>query len=300
MLHQSSLLFVYDALVIRYNATASAAQPAGQPLHRDLGIVSINVMLNEEFEGGGTFFENQLLNDNKALHGPLQPKGGAGHCLAHSSSQRHAGAGTVSGVRDILVFFVTTAAPSALIFNARLKQCRDVCCCDGKNSSLLCRIRHHRLALRYVPDDGEAFQYLGTALLEYADYHGDDNALQAAIACFRRAERLTPCDARVYNNLGISLGKLEQKQQLVEQQGSAEEAYQKGLDILLKCQIAGCNVEHDLDSLSLNYGLYLAKQDRFAESYKILSRPAAKRKQLQDSRTIQDAYRLWTFCERNM
>lgn len=67
---------VYDALFIRYNATeAQLGGPsssknkngrshqkmgAGQPLHRDLGLVSVNILLNDGFEGGGTFFERQL------------------------------------------------------------------------------------------------------------------------------------------------------------------------------------------------------------------------------------------------
>ena len=40
-----------------------------------------------------------------------------------------------------------------------------------------------------------------------------ETALQAAIACFRRAAVLTRCDARVYNNLGIALSR---QQRLLE------------------------------------------------------------------------------------
>ena len=60
-------LSVYDALVIRYNATEAALTSssdeksfgAGQPLHRDLGMFSVNIALSDRimFEGGGTFFE---------------------------------------------------------------------------------------------------------------------------------------------------------------------------------------------------------------------------------------------------
>jgi len=74
-------LYIYDSLFIRYNATHAnegninlnsngqrqqqeqrrrCTIGAGQPLHRDLGYVSVNIMLNsqEEFCGGRTFFED--------------------------------------------------------------------------------------------------------------------------------------------------------------------------------------------------------------------------------------------------
>jgi hypothetical protein len=306
--YDASRMFVYDALVIRYNATAAAKKVAGQPLHRDLGLVSVNIMLNDAFEGGGTFFENQLLPSSKS-HGsvpkPIKPLG-IGHCLAHAANERHAGAGTVSGVRDILVLFVT-AVQSTKMRNARLKQCRTECekGCTSKLGSLWCRIRHHRLAVAADPADGEAYQYLGTALMNYAEYVAQardaaanadetETALQAAIACFRRAAVLTRCDARVYNNLGIALSR---QQRLLD----AEQAYQRGLELLVKSDQAGCNVEDDLDSISLNYGLDLANQDRFAEACEILARPAAKRKDgSSNSQIIENAYRLWEFCACNL
>jgi len=105
---------------------------AGQPLHRDKSIVSVNIMLNSdnEFEGGGTFFENQMrvvkvseleiydvdeynddtsANRRYAMHKRLKPlkPTGIGQAVAHLSSQRHAGTGTTKGCRDILVLFLT-------------------------------------------------------------------------------------------------------------------------------------------------------------------------------------------------
>lgn len=209
----SSLQFcVYDAIVIRYNATEAALNEdesmiptesigAGQPLHRDLGVVSVNVMLNSpnEFEGGGTFLEHQLqdflwetqtLAENPQHQGstrlplPLKPMGGPGHALLHLSSDRHAGASTRRGVRDILVFFLTasksTAAPkleqAARLKSAARPQCEacQVQCIDDKHpntsiiwqplASAFCRARYQHLAVLAVPTDGEAWQYLGMAL----------------------------------------------------------------------------------------------------------------------------------------
>eukprot|EP00536_Pseudo-nitzschia_multiseries_P013192 jgi/Psemu1/298361/fgenesh1_pm.546_\ len=399
-------LFVYDALVIRYNATAAreaaeaaaAAQSgaggagetnnsspspsAGQPLHRDLGLVSVNIMLTpaSEFEGGGTFFEDQLIansdsnsnsnqNQNQIMiPEPLKPLG-VGHCLAHPASYRHAGAGTTSGVREILVIFVSAAqqvvrrrrsedenvlsAPPELR-SLRLKECRSFChsecyCCGGvtqqqqqqqqqQRSILLCRILHQRLAVRSNSNsndlpgdrallrsdhgcdcdcDGEAVQYLGTALMEYADHlvvssssaeaesSGEQQqqpssssssaaraTREAALECFRLASILTPCDSRVYNNLGIVLGKIRNSSAtaaaaaavesadiitsplpLLEAEEEEERAYRTGWILLRRAMEAGCTTpqtDRHLVTLSLNYGLFVANRDRFEDAIAIL------------------------------
>jgi len=214
-------LYVYDSLFIRYNATEASlidedsqesiesvesdqarSVGAGQPLHRDLGYVSVNIMLNsqDEFEGGGTFFEDQLLpmmmisedksSDEfyKAEVQPLKPRG-VGHAIAHYSSNRHAGAATLRGVRDILVMFIAAATsnkqsttqpsstdndfriqyPPKWERNARIKSAaRTYCtshCSNSIEDQVICRILHHRLAIDQVEDDGEgeAWHYLGMA-----------------------------------------------------------------------------------------------------------------------------------------
>ena len=299
-----SQLFVYDALVIRYNATASATATAGQPLHRDLGIVSVNVMLNEGFEGGGTFFENQ-----HSTH-PLKPRNGPGHALAHYSHERHAGAGTSKGVRDILVLFISAKDPLPRLVNARLKQGRDRCRhLQDPLHSLLCRVTHQRLAIQTVSEDGEAFQYLGSVLMEYSQYLkeattdnqqpiGSTEALVQAVRCFQKAQQLTPGDARVYNNWAITLAKLED--QADTDLGPAGQVYQKGFDLLRQAEQAGCLVADDLDSLSLNYGLYLANQDNFCEASAVLEGTASKFGSNDGSQLLGDAHRLWKFCCRQL
>jgi len=372
-------LFVYDALVIRYNSTEAAeaaaasgeaVASAGQPLHRDLGLVSVNIMLNsaDDFEGGGTFFENQLLGPTAEHIKPLRPSG-VGYCLAHSASERHAGAGTTTGVRDILVLFVSAAtgvrefstthaveAP-AEIRSARLKNCRSFCesnsfdgpmeseeqWIEAQRSTLLCRILHQRLAVKAgrfsagsVSDrllspseqqaccDGEAMQYLGTALMEYSGCAASDPndaiaILEVASECFRVASFVTPCDSRVHNNLGIVLGTIEEMVQKhgneheFEYDGDAptrteeqETAYRRGLDILLRSIRAGCTndgLTRDLESLSLNYGLFVANRDRFWEAAEILepvataaAAAAASSSGAAVTDAGRDAHRLWKYC----
>ena len=310
----SNNLCVYDALLIRYNAT-EAANPlgAGQPLHRDLGIVSVNVMLNEqdEFEGGGTLFENQLRNGTNVA--PLKPLGG-GHCLAHFSNERHAGAATIAGVRDVLVVFVMARQENGvaplLIQNARLKQsarrdCQEMCGNDS-TSVILCRIQHQLMAIEAVPDDGEAFQYLGTALMDLAsvcDSKERNTILNAAIDCLRHATLLSPYDSRVHSNLGLALSRRDSNS--LEDESSAVEAYDKSLEILEQSREAGCDIEDEWDIVSLNYGLFLASMDRFSDSVCVLDRTARKKEaggveMTTTSQVIDDAHRLWLFCKRNM
>lgn len=355
-------LFVYDALVIRYNSTKAAESAeasgdaitsAGQPLHRDLGLVSVNIMLNsaEDFVGGGTFFENQLLEEDSASIEPLKPSG-IGYCLAHSASERHAGAGTTAGVRDILVLFVSACtgaeesfasikAPAELL-SARLKSCRAFCeskvapieseeqWTEMQRSMLSCRLVHQRLAVtagRKALDsllasneqsycDGEALQYLGTALMEYSGLFSDPGeaicVLEVAIECFEAASFVTPCDSRVYNNLGIILGTIDEMERKYgndngggDDSGCAaptrrmteqETAYRKGLDILQRSIKAGCTNEsltRDLESLSLNYGLFVANQDRFCDAAEILE-PVADA--TASNEAARDAYRLSKYC----
>jgi len=379
-------LFVYDSLYIRYNATeaeaaaaavkdhhhhpANKAIGAGQPLHRDLGIVSVNIMLNDanEFEGGGTFFENQLLCDRekedkqmttiatatkvssgggsqnihaKAIE-PLKPIG-SGCSLAHFSSERHAGAGTISGVRDILVIFVSAvqynnsggiddegncsfAAPGDLKAALLKQSCTHYCHqqqqqSDGSPPSpeacALCRIFHSYQATLASPADGEAYQYLGKGLMDYAENiaatamsksdhdqeHNKNNVaeesrrvLEAAIMALHHAAQLTPCDARVFDHLGKSLLRLEgcggsnsrQHQQtdcndnkyddsLVSE---AELAFAKALELLNRSLRAGCDVVKELENVRLTYGLYLANKDAFQSAAKILGPNAEKKKKL--------------------
>lgn len=268
----SSLQFcVYDAIVIRYNATEAALfgntkggsvqfeenMGAGQPLHRDLGLVSVNVMLNSpyEFEGGGTFMENQLQDlliesstpkeeDQKSLQVPLplKPMGGPGHALLHHSSDRHAGASTRRGVRDILVFFLTASKsdlsldesqypPTPLLEQAaRLKstarpQCEECLVRSNQDdddssnayfwqplASAVCRSRYQYLAVQAIPTDGEAWQYLGMALWDIHQSLGIMIQSQMPNDQESRHELVKDLDAVV-----------EQQQRLLEQALSALE-----------------------------------------------------------------------------
>ena len=241
----NSLLSVYDALIIRYDARAAQASPetslanilaerrrgAGQPLHRDVGMVSVNIALNDrmEFDGGGTLFEHQLLTafqGREPIPTPLIPKG-AGHAIIHPCQERHAGAATYDGIRDILVLFITEryrteepilleSLPSfrmssptpPLEFNARLKaKAVTIPKIGTETDRRLQKVVHHRLAVEMHPEDGEAWHYLANSLRDYSNENGrmDWNVklLICIIQCLQKSCHLSPCDARTYNSLGV-------------------------------------------------------------------------------------------------
>jgi hypothetical protein len=90
---------VHDAFVVKYDA---AGGQASLPMHRDQGVLSLTLALNEpsSFTGGGTVFEPHAA----ASLPPLCPS--AGHVLAFNSSLMHGGAPITHGVRYIIAAFL--------------------------------------------------------------------------------------------------------------------------------------------------------------------------------------------------
>eukprot|EP00633_Aureoumbra_lagunensis_P003060 CAMPEP_0197299384 /NCGR_PEP_ID=MMETSP0890-20130614/45932_1 /TAXON_ID=44058 ORGANISM="Aureoumbra lagunensis, Strain CCMP1510" /NCGR_SAMPLE_ID=MMETSP0890 /ASSEMBLY_ACC=CAM_ASM_000533 /LENGTH=281 /DNA_ID=CAMNT_0042777671 /DNA_START=231 /DNA_END=1076 /DNA_ORIENTATION=+ len=96
-------LIIYDALILHYNATFSAEHSAiaSQPVHRDNCVKTYNIALNQNFSGGGTYFE--------AMNKVIRLKN-IGDALVHPGEYRHAGAATTQGSRWLLVLFLTRKA----------------------------------------------------------------------------------------------------------------------------------------------------------------------------------------------
>lgn len=324
----TSLRFcVYDSLIIRYNATEAnnGMDPdilfgAGQPLHRDLGLISVNIMLNseEEFASGGTAFENQFGERDSQ---PLKPVG-PGHALAHLSSERHAGSSTIEGVRDILVMFITATNFDSSVQSPvapRLERCArlkakargESQAFENSADAALCRMVHQRLAVDASPGDGEAWHYLGMTL---RDYHSAKGAVeeQLSLDCLLHAAALTPGDGRLFNNLGLSFGSLYMEQSIQALFHQALYCYSKSAFLHRAAQLAGCDIGQESDAAILNHGLFLANLDRFTEAANVLESATSindfwRRKDgtshaLEDSEAahlqiIQDADGLRRFCE---
>ena len=330
-------LYVYDSLFIRYNATAAAVEAddtarsvagAGQPLHRDLGYVSVNVMLNaqDEFEGGGTFFEDQLSgrvdpSGGLVVNEPLKPSG-PGHALAHRSCSRHAGSATTGGVRDILVLFVAVkgvTGPAGWEVGSRLKANagRHRPHCGDARTRALARVLHHRMAIDESREDGEAWQHLGMAILDCHEAEPQDTRpLELAVACLGRATELTPNDGKLWNNVAVAFERLLHASQdrspdrlegeLMDERIIA--AYRRALSVHSACREAGCDVEGDYESACLNYGLYLSRKDDFAGAVEVLSKIERAVDSLNEGgpdltirhRVMADAMSLLRFCRKRL
>lgn len=331
-------LCVYDSLVIRYNSTEAMLESevdtknlkflgAGQPLHRDLGLISINIMLNSpvEFEGGGTFFDNQLrcqtldLSMISSPPSPLKPLG-VGHALAHLSNQRHAGVGTTSGVRDILVLFLMTKKPTTLESNTETKcsgmelagrlrnNVLENCAKHGDLSNqYLCRMIHNRLAIQLFPLDGEAWHYLGMALnVKAKTMHSSKEAVEImslSISCLEHAFTLIPGDARLCNNLGLAYETIYTYTKDEKYDQWIEKYYSRSTLIHTISEMIGCDVHTDFDSVSLNYGLYVSYKNEFERAVNILNRfrgneYGRRGMKYEDEYSVRtDGIRLLQFCE---
>lgn len=82
--------------------------------------------------------------------------------------------------------------------------------------------------------------------------------------------------------------------------------YQKSLLLLTACKNIGCNVDVDYASLSLNYGLYLSKLDKFCLAIDVLSKIVPEKDTSIDNqdmldptteRAVKDVTCLLSFCK---
>ena len=305
--NETAPLFVYDALVIRYNASAGAA---GQPLHRDFGLATVNILLNDgaEFSGGGTWFEQQWSSSSSPHQKePLHPAGGVGYGLAHRAAERHAGAGLRSGIREILVLFVASRAAFSLR-SARLKPCRGHCAARHKENAraaVLCRIRHLALAMRWEPRDGEAVQYLGTALMNLAAMDDDPQQplLPLAVRCFALASLYTPYDHRVYNNWALALGRWRDQRSCLEREKVWEAridcCYERALALLQPPSRVILGTDDDASGVRLNYALELSNRDAWDGAVRVLEPIllVAEADPAKESVVHAHAQQLYQFCQ---
>lgn len=232
---------VYDSLVIEYDARscANAEEFPAQPLHRDLGLFSVNIALNDpcEFKGGGTVFERLLTIPNqqqlKGNHdddknvASIVPRS-VGHMVAHPCRERHAGGALKSGRRAILVIFLTgrtndvTEGPGGCPKLELATRCKaigmaladqdkkipipssgavnEAAPLNGEYDRILC----YRAAIQSDPLDGEAYLLLAMALLSSSSIEKSERYPEI-LRSLQKARELNPSDGRIYNTLGIAL-----------------------------------------------------------------------------------------------
>jgi tetratricopeptide (TPR) repeat protein len=90
-------LCLYDALIIGYGCFGGDSR--SQPVHRDASLLSLNVALSppSNYQGGGTYVEG--VSDTPRIEMEQ------GSVMCHAGGAPHAGRGTTSGERWVLVLF---------------------------------------------------------------------------------------------------------------------------------------------------------------------------------------------------
>ena len=91
-------LRIFDVFIVKYDASEGGQRELKN--HRDASLVSLNIALNGDFEGGGTWIDplgRALTNE-------------AGGVLTHPSAVLHGGRSITSGVRYILVGFLISSS----------------------------------------------------------------------------------------------------------------------------------------------------------------------------------------------
>jgi len=142
--------------------------------------------------------------------------------------------------------------------------------------------------------------------------------LKLAVSCLNEATKHTPCDGRLYNNLGIALERLMRCYKsnhliVTELREKAAAAYQTSILIHSTCEKMRCDIRADYTSTCLNYGLYLSKLDQFGLAIDILSRVAPRTNicvgaendldemtSWAQQRVVRDATNLLSFCKRQL
>ena len=103
-----SRMRVHDAFIVRYDADCDMS--VSLPEHSDTSVISFTVALNQkdqDFEGGGTWFESIIENHANGEDGKGAVIGAdQGHAVAFAGPLRHAGYPVTKGTRLILVLFL--------------------------------------------------------------------------------------------------------------------------------------------------------------------------------------------------
>ena len=232
--------------------------------HLDGGLFSVNIALNSyenDFEGGGTFLERLISNDygNDVIQRPC----GAGHALIHSSTERHAGAPTTGGIRDILVFFLTTRQGSKATGIERGHRLKALI----NKSPIHVRMNCLKMAIEENPFDGEAFMWLGFYGMCGNGMNSSSierlNELNASIENLKKAASLSPCCSRVRYFLGKALDarvklcaevSVDQEFDAKREKEDAIKQFERCLDIEAEYKRAGCTNDIDEAGVLLRIG----------------------------------------------
>ena len=287
-------LCVYDSIFVRYNgdvARKAGRIGASQPLHQDGGIYSVNIALNAHrdddsengFTGGGTFFEALSIGGcETTVKRPISP----GHALVHRTTQRHAGAPTLSGIRDILVIFLTARRPETPLKSEYTYEIETAMRLQtlAKELQRNQRIRALELARSYDPMNSEMSYWLGVHLLQGDSENSTDERweeIRRGVETLEAAIALNPADARAHYHLGMAISTRHKyamrakRAHLLPPAAIAAsrmiEAFEEAIRLEKKCEEAGCKNEINVAAGYLTLGDFMARLRSFEKAIKYLS-----------------------------
>jgi tetratricopeptide (TPR) repeat protein len=183
-------LCLYDALIIGYGCFGEGSR--SQPVHRDASLLSLNVALSppSNYEGGGTYVEGVLGTPRIEME--------QGSVMCHAGGAPHAGRGTTSGERWVLVLFCLDKKQPQLArrchaLGERLKQQGDL---DGA-------VEAFEAGLSVAPNDHLLHWSIASVYSGLGNHEQARASLEKASACYPHCPKVR-CLFRFYfacNNL---------------------------------------------------------------------------------------------------
>lgn len=231
---------------------------------------------------GGTFLEALTVGDTEYIQRPTGP----GHAIVHKTTQRHAGAPTTSGVRDILVIFLTARRPNmahsdentwgierAMRLQSMAKEL--------ERSKLIPSLR---LARTNDPSNSEVPYWLGVHLVQ-----GDMNdpsderwsEICEGVESLRLSTLLNPADARAHYHHGMGISTRHKyamrtkRAHLLPPAKEAADSLINSLEAAIrlegKCDEAGCKNGLNLAAAYLALGDFMARLKDFDKAISYLN-----------------------------
>ena len=220
---------------------------------------------------GGTFFEALTVGDDDEY---IQRPNAPGHAIVHKTTQRHAGAPTTSGIRDILVIFLTARRPKEVSVEEntwgiesamRLQSVAK----ETKRDKLLPFLR---LARDIDPTNSDILYWLGVHLMQGDSNDPSDerwNEICQGVESLQYSAVLNPADARVHYHLGMAIStrhkyamRTRRAHLLPPPKEAAEtliEAIETAMHLEAKCENAGCKNDINIAAGYLCLGDFMAR-----------------------------------------
>lgn len=264
---------------------------------------------------GGTFFEALTIGDCDPIQRPIAP----GHAIVHKTTQRHAGAPTTSGVRDILVIFLTCRRPDTSERSSntwgveRAMRLQSIAKELPRDKLIPCM----RLAKINDPTNSEVPYWLGVHLLQGdMDDPSDERWAEICegVESLKLSTLLNPADARAHYHLGMGIStrhkyamRTKRANLLPPPREAAESlmhAFETAIQLERICIRASCENGINLAAAFLTLGDFMARLNDFEKAIAFLLKVEDAVRESGDFQTnwaqsmLQEVSSLLDYCKR--